>query len=96
MAQRMNVMPAERRDEIHCLVMSSYLASMEDGPRSFASIVRSVRGVVPQCVPESWRPRRLAVALSGRAALYVLISSTRADCREPVHIPDGDRQARWS
>ena len=47
MAQRMNVMPAERRDEIHRLVMSSYLAGMKDGPRSFASIVRSVRGVVP-------------------------------------------------
>jgi SAM-dependent methyltransferase len=47
MAQRMNVMPSERRDDIHRLVMSSYLASMDDGPRSFASIVRSVRGVVP-------------------------------------------------
>ena len=41
MAQRMNVMPSERRDDIHRLVMSSYLASMDDGPRSFASIVRS-------------------------------------------------------
>jgi hypothetical protein len=40
-------MAAKRRDEIRCLVMSSYLAGMEDGPRSFASIVRSVRGVVP-------------------------------------------------
>ncbi len=47
MAQRMKVMPAERRDEIHRLAMSSYLAGMEDGARSFASIVRSVRGVVP-------------------------------------------------
>ena len=47
MAQRMNVMPSERRDDIHRLVMSSYLASMDDGPRSFASIVRSVRGVAP-------------------------------------------------
>ena len=47
MAQRMKVMAAERREEIHRLVMSSYLAGMEDGPRSFASIVRSVRGVVP-------------------------------------------------
>ena len=47
MAQRMKVMAVERRDEIHRLVMSSYLAGMEDGPRSFASIVRSVRGVVP-------------------------------------------------
>ena len=44
MAQRMNVMPSERRDDIHRLVMSSYLASMDDGPRSFASIVRSVQG----------------------------------------------------
>jgi SAM-dependent methyltransferase len=47
MAQRMKVMPAERRDEIRRLVLSSYLAGMEDGARSFASIVRSVRGVVP-------------------------------------------------
>jgi hypothetical protein len=47
LAQRMKVMPAERRDEIHRLVMSSYLAGMEDGARSFASIVRSVRGIVP-------------------------------------------------
>ena len=47
MAQRMKVMAAKRRDEIRRLVMSSYLAGMEDGPRSFASIVRSVRGVVP-------------------------------------------------
>jgi SAM-dependent methyltransferase len=47
MAQRMTVMPAERRDEIHRLVKSSYLGGMKDGPRSYASIVRSVRGVVP-------------------------------------------------
>jgi len=47
MAQRMKVMPTEPRDEIHRLVKSSYLAGMQDGPRSFASIVRSVRGVVP-------------------------------------------------
>ena len=47
-AQRLHEMPAERRDEIRRLVSFGYLASMPDGPRSFAAIVRSVRGVVPR------------------------------------------------
>ena len=42
MAQRMKAMPAERRDEIHRLGRSSYADNMDDGPRSFASIVRSM------------------------------------------------------
>jgi hypothetical protein len=46
-AQRLQEMPAERRDEIRRLVSFGYLAGMPDGPRSFAAIVRSVRGVVP-------------------------------------------------
>ncbi len=46
-AQRMQTMPAETRDEIQRLVRLGYLAGMSDGPRSFAAIVRSVRGVVP-------------------------------------------------
>jgi SAM-dependent methyltransferase len=45
-AQRMQAMPAERRDEIRRLVAMLYLAGMPDGPRSFAAIIRAVRGVV--------------------------------------------------
>ena len=45
-AQCMQAMPAERRGEIRRLVSFGYLAGMPDGPRSFAAIVRSVRGVV--------------------------------------------------
>jgi len=47
-AQRLQEMPAEKRDELRHLVSFGYLASMPDGPRSFAAIVRSVRGVVPR------------------------------------------------
>ena len=47
-AQRLQEMPAERRDELRRLVSFGYLAGMPDGPRSFAAIVRCVRGVVPR------------------------------------------------
>jgi hypothetical protein len=47
-AQRLQEMPVEKRDEIRRLVRFGYLAGMPDGPRSFAAIVRSVKGVVPR------------------------------------------------
>jgi hypothetical protein len=46
-AQRVQAMPAERRDEICRLTQLAYLAGQPDGPRSFAAIIRAVRGVVP-------------------------------------------------
>jgi len=46
-AQRLQVLPSERRAEIERHVRAGYLAGLPDGPRSFAIIVRSVRGIVP-------------------------------------------------
>lgn len=46
-AQRLQAMPAERRDEIKHHVKSAYLTGLPDGPRSYAAIVRAVRGIVP-------------------------------------------------
>lgn len=46
-AQRIQAMPAERREEIHHLVRLAYLTGSSDGPRSFAAIIRAVRGLVP-------------------------------------------------
>ncbi|HET7884459.1 MAG TPA: class I SAM-dependent methyltransferase [Acetobacteraceae bacterium] len=46
-AQRVQAMPAERREEVHRLVRLAYLAGLPDGPRSFATIVRAVRGLIP-------------------------------------------------
>jgi SAM-dependent methyltransferase len=47
MAQRLQMLPSEIRDEICRHVRSGYLAGMPDGPRSFAGIIRAVRGLVP-------------------------------------------------
>jgi hypothetical protein len=47
-AQRLKALPAELRAEIERDVRAGYLAGMPDGPRSFAIIVRAVRGIVPQ------------------------------------------------
>jgi hypothetical protein len=47
-AQRLTALPAELRAEIERNVRAGYLAGMPDGPRSFAIIVRAVRGIVPQ------------------------------------------------
>jgi SAM-dependent methyltransferase len=47
-AQRLSALPAEQRAEIERNVRAGYLAGMSDGPRSFATIVRAVRGIVPQ------------------------------------------------
>jgi hypothetical protein len=41
-------LPAELRAEIRQHVRDGYLAGMPDGPRSFATIVRAVRGTVPE------------------------------------------------
>ena len=46
-AQRLQALPAELRAEIQRHVQAGYLAGLPDGPRSFATIVRAVRGVVP-------------------------------------------------
>jgi SAM-dependent methyltransferase len=46
-AQRLTALPAERRAEIERHVRAGYLAGLPDGPRSFAVIVRAVRGNVP-------------------------------------------------
>jgi SAM-dependent methyltransferase len=46
-AQRLQALPAERCAEIERHVRAGYLAGLPDGPRSFAVIVRAVRGIVP-------------------------------------------------
>lgn len=46
-AQRLTVLPSELRSEIEEHVRTGYLAGLPDGPRSFAVIVRAVRGTVP-------------------------------------------------
>ena len=46
-AQRLLALPPKRRAEIEGHVRNGYLAGLPDGPRSFAIIVRAVRGVVP-------------------------------------------------
>jgi SAM-dependent methyltransferase len=46
-AQRMMAIPTERRALIERHVRSGYLAGQPDGPRSFAMIIRAVRGLVP-------------------------------------------------
>ena len=45
--QRVAALPAELRAEVERHVRSGYLAGLPDGPRSFAIIVRFVRGTVP-------------------------------------------------
>jgi len=45
--QRVAALPAELRAEVERHVRAGYLAGLPDGPRSFAIIVRAVRGIVP-------------------------------------------------
>ena len=45
--QRLTALPAELRAEIEKHVRAGYLVGLPDGPRSFAAIVRAVRGNVP-------------------------------------------------
>ena len=47
-AQALMTLPPELRREIERHVRAGYLAGLPDGPRSFAVIVRAVRGIVPQ------------------------------------------------
>ncbi len=47
-AQRLQELPIALRAEIERHVRAGYLAGLPDGPRSFAVIVRAVRGIVPQ------------------------------------------------
>jgi len=47
-AQRLTALPAGLRSEIEQHVRAGYLAGLSDGPRSFAGIVRAVRGTVPE------------------------------------------------
>ena len=46
-AQRLIALSSERRNEIERHVQAGYLAGLADGPRSFAAIVRAVRGTAP-------------------------------------------------
>jgi SAM-dependent methyltransferase len=46
-AQRLTALPSGLRSEIEQHVRAGYLAGLPDGPRSFAGIVRAVRGTVP-------------------------------------------------
>jgi SAM-dependent methyltransferase len=45
--QRVEALPEELRAEVERHVRAGYLAGLPDGPRSFAIIVRAVRGTVP-------------------------------------------------
>ena len=55
-AQRLTALPTDLRGEIERNVKAGYLAGMPDGPRSFAIVVRAVRGIVPECCerPPPW------------------------------------------
>jgi hypothetical protein len=46
-AQGLTALPSEVRGEIERHVRAGYLAGLPDGPRSYAKIVRAVRGIVP-------------------------------------------------
>ena len=46
-AQRLTALPSGLRSEIERYVRAGYLAGLPDGPRSFAVVVRAVRGTVP-------------------------------------------------
>jgi SAM-dependent methyltransferase len=47
-AQRLAALPPDVQSEIEQHVRAGYLAGLPDGPRSFAVIVRAVRGTIPQ------------------------------------------------
>lgn len=47
-AQRLAALPSDLRNEIGQHVRAGYLAGLPDGPRSFAVVVRAVRGTVPR------------------------------------------------
>jgi SAM-dependent methyltransferase len=47
-AQRLTALPSGLRDDIEQHVRAGYLAGLPDGPRSFAVVVRAVRGTAPR------------------------------------------------
>jgi SAM-dependent methyltransferase len=47
-AQHLAALSSDSRGEIEQQVRAGYLAGLPDGPRSFAAVVRAVRGTVPQ------------------------------------------------
>ena len=47
-AQYLAALPSDLRGEIEQHVRAGYLAGLPDGPRSFAAVVRAVRGTVPR------------------------------------------------
>lgn len=47
-AQRLTALPSASRSEIEGHVRAGYLTGLPDGPRSFAAVVRAVRGIVPR------------------------------------------------
>jgi SAM-dependent methyltransferase len=47
-AQRLMALPSDLRSEIEQHVRAGYLAGLPDGARSFAAVVRAVRGTVPR------------------------------------------------
>jgi SAM-dependent methyltransferase len=46
-AQRLTALPSGLRSDLQQYVRAGYLAGLPDGPRSFAVVVRAVRGAVP-------------------------------------------------
>ena len=46
-AQHLTTLPEELRSDIERHVQDGYLAGLPDGPRSFAVVLRAVRGTVP-------------------------------------------------
>jgi SAM-dependent methyltransferase len=46
-AQHLTTLPSGLRSEIEQHVRAGYLAGLPDGPRSFAAVIRAVRGTVP-------------------------------------------------
>ena len=47
LGSRLKALPDDLRDSIQRHVRAGYLGGLSDGPRSFAIIVRAVRGLVP-------------------------------------------------
>lgn len=64
-AQCLMALPSESRDEIEQHVRTGYLAGLSDGPRSFAAVVRAVRGTVPRAGSAIPRSREELPATTG-------------------------------
>jgi hypothetical protein len=82
-AQRLMAMQSDQRHEIEQAVRAGYLADLPDGPRSFAAIVRAVRGT------SGWRPtrgtwiRRLPGPALTRTARCTTITADWSDTHAP-------------